>query len=272
MGALHAGHLALVERARSENASVVASLFVNPLQFGPNEDFERYPRDFERDAEQLAAQGVDLLYAPSAQRMYPPEFSASVGVGRLGEVFEGARRPGHFVGVATIVSKLLHAIEPTSLYLGQKDVQQSAVVRAMVRDLDMATNIVVAPTVRETDGLALSSRNAYLSPEQRAAAPSLFRALAAVARAVEDGETDAARCRAAGENLLAAPLLWDYLAVVDPCTFVELDPVARPSLVIGVARAGATRLLDNISIPSLSGVDAVLTPARPRGVPVLPHG
>jgi len=263
MGALHAGHLALVERARSENTSVVASIFVNPLQFGPNEDFERYPRAFERDAELLAERGVDVLYAPGTERMYPPDFSATIGVGSLGDVFEGARRPGHFAGVATIVAKLLHAVEPTSLYLGQKDVQQTAVLRRMVRDLDMATNIVVAATVREADGLALSSRNRYLTPQQRAAAPSLYRALAAVASAIDAGECDPRRALAAGEALLEAPLEWDYLAIVDPETFAALDPVARPSLVIGVARAGSTRLLDNVPVASPDGLMPVLTAPRP---------
>jgi pantoate--beta-alanine ligase len=263
MGALHAGHLALVRRARDENASVVASIFVNPLQFGPHEDFAKYPRAFERDSELLAENGVDLLYAPSVERMYPPDFAATVDTGALATRFEGARRPGHFAGVATIVAKLLHAIEPTSLYLGQKDVQQTAVLRAMVRDLDMATNIVVVPTVRDAEGLALSSRNAYLSPAQRAAAPSLYRALSAVARAVEAGETDPARACAAGAGLLEAPLEWDYLAVVNPATFVELARAARPAVAIGVARAGATRLLDNVTIPSPAGIDPVLTPLRP---------
>jgi pantoate--beta-alanine ligase len=268
MGALHAGHLALVDRARRENVSVVASIFVNPLQFGPAEDFDKYPRAFERDVELLAAHGVDLLYAPAVERMYPPTFSASIDMGPIGSVFEGARRPGHFTGVATVVAKLLHAVEPTSLYLGQKDVQQTVVLRAMVRDLDMATNVVVAPTEREPDGLARSSRNVYLSVEERSAAPSLYRAITAVARAVEAGETDPERALAAGRGLLAAPLVWDYLAIVDPATFVPCDPVVRPAVVVAVARVGAVRLLDNVSIPSLSGVDPIVTPPHelPRGV------
>jgi pantoate--beta-alanine ligase len=265
MGALHAGHAALVERARDENASVVASIFVNPLQFGPGEDFEKYPRAFAADVERLEALGVDLLYAPAVERIYPPHFSLAVSVGALGDTFEGARRPGHFTGVATIVAKLLHAIEPTSLYLGQKDVQQTAVLRAMVRDLDMATNVVVVPTVREADGLALSSRNIYLTPEQRLAAPSLHRALAAVASAVEAGETDSARAVAAGSGLLEAPLRWDYLAIVDPETFEELAVAKRSSVAIGVAFAGTTRLIDNVPIPSTTGVDPILTPLRRRG-------
>jgi pantoate--beta-alanine ligase len=264
MGALHAGHAALVERAKSENATVVASLFVNPLQFGPGEDFERYPRAFESDRELLEACGVDLLYAPSGERMYPPDFSAAIDVGPLGRSFEGARRPGHFGGVATVVAKLLHAIEPTSLYLGQKDVQQTAVVRAMVRDLDMATNVVVVPTVREPSGLALSSRNAYLGADERLAAPSIFRALSTIARAITSGVSEPAVALAAGASLLEAPLVWDYLAIVDPRTFVPVTVAHPPSLVLGVALAGATRLLDNVPVPSAEGVDPILTPPRPR--------
>ncbi len=262
MGALHEGHLSLVERARRENASVVASIFVNPLQFGPVEDFERYPRAFARDADLLAAQGVELLYAPAVERMYPPHFAASIAVGPLADVFEGARRPGHFAGVATVVAKLLHAIEPTSLYLGQKDAQQAAVLRAMIRDLDMATNVVVAPTAREPDGLARSSRNVYLTPAERAAAPSLHRALRAIASAVEGGAYDAATVLAAGGALLEAPLVWDYLAIVDPVTFAERDPLAVPALALGVARAGATRLLDNVPIAGADGVLPFVTPER----------
>jgi pantoate--beta-alanine ligase len=260
MGALHAGHISLVERARAENASVVASIFVNPLQFGPNEDFAKYPRSFERDVEMLTEAGVDLLYAPAVERMYPPHFAASIDVGAVASGFEGARRPGHFAGVATVVAKLLHAIEPTSVYLGQKDVQQTAVLRAMLRDLDMATNAVVAPTLRDVDGLALSSRNVYLGATERAAAPSLFRALTSIADAIDRGETDSARVLGSARALLEEPLVWDYLAVVDPETFLECDPLRRSAVAIGVARAGSVRLLDNVTIPSAAGVDPILTP------------
>jgi pantoate--beta-alanine ligase len=260
MGALHAGHISLVERARAENASVVASIFVNPLQFGPNEDFAKYPRSFDRDVEMLARAGVDLLYAPAVERMYPPNFAATIDVGAVASSFEGVRRPGHFSGVATVVAKLLHAIEPTSLYLGQKDVQQTAVLRAMLRDLDMATNAVVVPTLRDVDGLALSSRNVYLSAAERAAAPSLYRALTAVVAAIERGETDAASVLASARALLEEPLVWDYVAVIDPETFVECEPLRRSAVAIGVARAGSVRLLDNVTIPSAAGVDPVLTP------------
>jgi pantoate--beta-alanine ligase len=264
MGALHAGHLALVRRARSENASVVASIFVNPLQFGPSEDYDRYPRTFDADAERLEAAGVDLLYAPEVTRMYPPGFASAITVGEVSRGFEGARRPGHFDGVATVVAKLFHAIEPTSAYFGQKDVQQTAVIRTFVRDLDFPTNIVVAPTVREEDGLALSSRNAYLTAEQRMAAPSLYRAIRAVVDAVAAGERDPARACALGAALVEAPLVLEYLAIVDPQTFVPVREAVGPAVVVAVAAAGATRLLDNASIPGPSGVDPIVTPSRPR--------
>ncbi len=263
MGALHAGHVALVERARRENASVAASIFVNPLQFGPTEDYERYPRSFERDAALLEQSGVDLLYVPSAARMYGPDFSTRVEVGTLGSVFEGAARPGHFAGVTTIVLKLLNALEPTAVYLGQKDAQQVAVLRRMIDDLDVATGLVVSPTVREPDGLALSSRNAYLSPAERAAAPSLHRAVRVVARAVEAAETvDCLSAIAIGSVLLESPLVWEYLAVVDPATFQPFVELHRPALVVAVARAGAVRLLDNAVVPALDGTDPLVTPAR----------
>ena len=254
MGALHDGHLALVDRARREHASVVASIFVNPLQFGPTEDFEKYPRAFARDAEMLEAHGVDVLYAPTVERMYPPTFATSISIGPLAESFEGARRPGHFAGVATVVAKLIHAIEPTSLYLGQKDIQQAAVLRAMVRDLDMATNVVVAPTVREFDGLARSSRNVYLNATQRAAAPSMFRALSFVAEELLRGRRDVSRLLETAHALLEAPLEWDYLDIVDPVTFAVCDPIALPAIVIAVARAGVTRLLDNVPVAGSDGV------------------
>jgi pantoate--beta-alanine ligase len=264
MGALHAGHLALVRRARMENASVVASIFVNPLQFGPGEDFEKYPRAFDADVALLEEAGVDLVYAPEAARMYPPGFSSSIDVGAVGGVFEGQRRPGHFNGVATVVGKLFAAIEPTSAYFGQKDVQQTAVIRTFVRDLDFATNIVVVPTERDWDGLALSSRNVYLDGAQRTAAPSLYRALLAVSAAIAAGERDPGAACAIGQAILAEPLRWDYLAIVDPQTFAPLAVATGPAVVVGVAFAGATRLLDNVTIPGAAGVDPIVTPLRAR--------
>ena len=260
MGALHAGHLSLVERARDENVTVAASIFVNPLQFGPNEDFDRYPRSFEADCGKLEAAGVELLYAPSLAVMYPKDFASRIDVGPLVSVFEGAARPGHFVGVCTVVAKLFHALEPTSAYFGQKDAQQTAVVRRMVRDLDLPTRIVVCKTVREADGLALSSRNIYLSAEQRAAAPSFHRALEAVSRAILDGETDPNVARSIARAMLRPPLELEYLAVVDPATFEEQTRLRRPALIVGTVRAGVTRLLDNLSVPGENGRDPMVTP------------
>ncbi len=260
MGALHAGHLSLVERARDENVAVAASIFVNPLQFGPNEDYERYPRAFEADCAQLAAAGVDLLYAPSVDVMYPSGFTSRIDVGPLGSVFEGAARPGHFAGVCTVVAKLLHALEPTSAYFGQKDAQQTAVVRRMVRDLDIPTRVVVCRTIREPDGLALSSRNVYLSPEERRAAPSFQRALEAVSRAIVAGESDPQAALSIARAMLRPPLELEYLAVVDPETFEAQTRLRRPALVVGTVRAGGTRLLDNLSVPAENGRDPMITP------------
>lgn len=260
MGALHAGHLSLVERARDENVAVAASIFVNPLQFGPNEDYERYPRAFEADCAKLAAAGVDLLYAPSVDVMYPNGFTSRIDVGPLGSVFEGAARPGHFAGVCTVVAKLLHALEPTSAYFGQKDAQQTAVVRRMVRDLDSPTRVVVCRTIREADGLALSSRNVYLSPEERRAAPSFQRALEAVSRAIVAGETDPQAALSIARAMLSPPLELEYLAAVDPETFEAQTRLRRPALIVGTVRAGGTRLLDNLSVPAENGRDPMITP------------
>ncbi|MBC5811650.1 MAG: pantoate--beta-alanine ligase [Candidatus Eremiobacteraeota bacterium] len=245
MGALHGGHLRLVERAGAENAAVAASIFVNPLQFGPHEDFARYPRAFDRDCETFERAGVSLVYAPSVEAMYPPRFSTSVNPGAVANRLEGVFRPGHFTGVATVVLKLVHAIEPATVYLGQKDAQQAAVLRAIAKDLDLAVSIVVVPTVREDDGLALSSRNAYLSPEQRAAAPSLHRALAHIACAVASGERNVANLLVQARGLLASPLAWEYLEIVDPQTFEPAAGFEAPALAVAAVRAGPTRLLDN---------------------------
>jgi pantoate--beta-alanine ligase len=247
MGALHDGHLQLVRRARADCASVAASVFVNPLQFGPREDLARYPRDFEGDREKLAAGGVDVLFAPDVAAMYPAGFSTAVDVGSMGGVFEGAVRPEHFRGVTTVVAKLLHIASPDVLYLGQKDAQQTAVLRRMVRDLEFAVNVEIVPTVREHDGLALSSRNAYLDPEQRANAPSLHRALETMRAALERGESKSQAIAGARATLWqkATP---DYFDVVDADTFVPLDGLRAPAFVIGAARFGTTRLLDNLYI------------------------
>jgi pantoate--beta-alanine ligase len=226
MGALHAGHRALLRAARSESDRVVMSLFVNPTQFGPGEDYVAYPRDEAADRAVAAAEGVDEVYAPNVAEMYPEGFATSVSVGRLGERLEGAARPGHFAGVATVVLKLFMRLAPDRAYFGRKDAQQLAVIRRMVADLDLPVEIRAVDTVREPDGLAISSRNAYLSAQERRRAPSLHRALLARDPALVEGELD-------------------YLEVVDPATFEPAEP--RPGmLVVGAARFGATRLIDNV--------------------------
>ena len=249
MGALHDGHLELVRRAKSENLSVAASLFVNPTQFAPGEDLDKYPRDFEGDRKKLAAAGVDILFAPDPAAMYPPGFSSSIDVGSIGAAYEGAIRPDHFRGVATVVGKLLHIVLPEVLYLGQKDAQQSAVLRKMVRDLDFPVHVSVVETVREPDGLALSSRNAYLSAEQRAEATSLNRALVTLRDALQRGASKADAAAAARETLsaLATP---DYFDLVDADTFEPVEKLRAGAFVIGAARFGTTRLLDNLWIKS----------------------
>ncbi|TAM87963.1 pantoate--beta-alanine ligase [bacterium] len=263
MGALHAGHLSVIDRAREENAAVAVSIFVNPLQFGPHDDYERYPRVFDRDCALLREHGVRLLYAPSVEVMYPEGFSTTVDVGRLGEELEGARRPSHFRGVATVVAKLLGAVRPHRLYLGQKDAQQTAVLRRLVHDLDIGTEVVVARTARERDGLALSSRNVYLTPEQRAAAPALHRALEAAAHAVARGERDPRVALEAARHELVAPFREDYVAIVDPVTFTVLEELRSPALVLGAAYLGVTRLIDSLAVPGEDGVDPIVTPPLP---------
>lgn len=247
MGALHDGHLALVRRARADSMAVAASVFVNPLQFAPSEDYGRYPRDTEGDQSKLAQAGVDVLFAPSPAAMYPPDFSTSVDVGTMGDVFEGAIRPGHFRGVATVVCKLLGVVRPDALYIGQKDAQQTAILRRMIRDLEIPVSVVIVPTEREADGLAMSSRNAYLSPEEREAAPSLHRALQAVRSAMAGGRAKEDSIAAARSSLHPLAQL-DYIDVVDANTFNPIDTLSPPAFVIGAARFGSTRLLDNLWI------------------------
>ena len=226
MGGLHNGHRALLRAARAEADRVVMSLFVNPTQFGEGEDYTSYPRDGERDRRIAAEEGVDEVYAPTVEDVYPTGFSTSVHVGPLAEAFEGASRPGHFAGVATVVLKLFERVRPDIAVFGQKDAQQVAVIRRMVRDLDVPVALRIVPTVREPDGLAVSTRNAYLSDDERRRAPSLQRALVARDPALVEGDLD-------------------YLAVVDPDTFEQVEP--RPgAIVIGAARFGSTRLIDNI--------------------------
>lgn len=226
---------------------MAASVFVNPAQFGPDEDLEKYPRDFEGDRRKLAGAGVDVLFAPDPEVVYPPGYSTYVDVGEMGGRFEGAVRPTHFRGVATVVTKLINVVRPDVLYLGQKDAQQTVVLRRVVRDLDLPVRVEVVPTVREDDGLAMSSRNAYLSAEQRAAAPSLYRALNDLRDALVNGASKAeavVRARAA----LAGTAAPDYFDVVDASTFEPKDGLGGKTFVIGAARFGATRLLDNLYV------------------------
>jgi pantoate--beta-alanine ligase len=247
MGALHAGHLELVRRARERSASVAASIFVNPMQFGPHEDLGAYPRDEAGDRAKLAGAGVDALFIPEAQAMYAPDFTTFVDVGPLGQILEGAVRPQHFRGVTTVMTKLLHIVAPERLFLGQKDAQQAAIVRKMIFDLNFPVELEVVPTVREDDGLAMSSRNRYLDAELRAAAPTLHRALLATRDALERGasKSDAV---AAGAAALSRAAKLDYLDVVDRETFASLERPRPPMLIVGAARFGSTRLLDNVRV------------------------
>jgi pantoate--beta-alanine ligase len=248
MGALHEGHLRLVDEARRRAELVVLSIFVNPLQFGPGEDFARYPRDEAGDLAKALGRGTDLVFLPSVEAMYPPAGRAvSVVPTRMHERWEGAVRPGHFAGVLTVVAKLLNIVRPDVAVFGQKDYQQAALVRALVRDLDFAVEIVVAPTTREADGLALSSRNAYLSADERRQALALSRALRAMQGAWRGGARDADRVLAAGRSVLAAEpeVRLDYLALVDPDTLEPVTCAAAESVALVAARVGATRLIDN---------------------------
>ncbi len=247
MGALHAGHMRLVEVARAQCTSVAVSLFVNPIQFGPQEDFERYPRDFETDSEKLAAAGVDLLFAPETTTMYPPDFSTFVDVGKLGTRFEGAARPTHFRGVATVVAKLLHMVEPDVLYLGQKDAQQTAVLTRLVRDLNFTTRVEIVETVREPDGLALSSRNAYLTGPERAAAPTLYAALQTMLKEIQAGKS-VEEAREVAVGVLSPQARLEYLNLVDASSFSRLQTLRPPAFLVGAARFGRTRLIDNVWI------------------------
>src|SRR5687768_12106697 len=225
MGYLHAGHVSLVERARRENEDVAASIFVNPTQFGPKEDFAAYPRDFDRDAALLEAAGCDVVFAPEVAEMYPAGAGTLVDVGPVSSPLEGERRPDHFRGVATVVLKLLNIVQPTRAYFGQKDAQQLGVIRKLVRDLDVPVDVVGCPTVREGDGLAMSSRNSYLDADQRRAAPVLYRALQSARDAWQKGERDAEALRRRMREVLGAEPLArvDYVSVANPVTFAELD-------------------------------------------------
>lgn len=248
MGYLHAGHISLASRARAECKSVVASIFVNPTQFGPNEDLAKYPRDLKRDLELLEEGEVDLVWTPSAEDMYPQGYQTWVEVQDVSRPLEGAQRPGHFRGVATVVTKLFHAVQPTRAYLGQKDAQQASVIKRMTSDLNFPIEIVVCPIVREPDGLAMSSRNVYLTPEQRAAATVLNRALEAARAAYAAGERDAGKLREVMSTVLGSESLAQvqYVSCADNETLQELDRVTGKTLLSMAVYFGKTRLIDNI--------------------------
>ncbi|NIJ07537.1 pantoate--beta-alanine ligase [Sphingomonas vulcanisoli] len=250
MGFLHAGHISLVERAKAECGAVAVSIFVNPTQFAAHEDLGRYPRDLPRDLALLEAAGADLVFTPGPADMYPDGFQTRIELGPVTEPLEGAVRPGHFAGVATVVAKLFNIVQPTRAYFGQKDAQQCVVVRRMVRDLDMPVEVVVAPTVREADGLAMSSRNAYLNAEERAEAPLLYRALSYGEALFAEGERDAGMLRAAiRERVEINPRFTiDYVSVADAETLEELERVDRDAVISLAARLGTTRLIDNVVV------------------------
>ncbi len=251
MGALHAGHLSLVRATRAQCDFVAVSIFVNPTQFAPNEDLSKYPRPFARDCELLRDEKVEFVFAPTVQEMYPPNAATSVMVQHLSERLCGKSRPGHFRGVATIVSKLFNAVSPDAAFFGQKDAAQVAVIRAMVRDLNYPVEIIACPIVRDDDGLALSSRNVYLTPQQRKQALVLHRSLSRVQELYNLGERDSEQLIDAGKRVFerepAARL--DYLEIVDPDTLAPLEDAKRGALVAVAGVLGATRLIDNVLLP-----------------------
>lgn len=251
MGALHDGHASLVRRAREDCASTVASIFVNPTQFGRNEDLSRYPRDEQGDLALLDSLGADLAFLPGVEEIYPAGHMMAVDVGALGEVLEGAARPGHFRGVATVVTILFNLVAPDKAFFGQKDGQQSVVIRRLVSDLGLPVEVVVCPTVRESDGLAMSSRNRYLTADERAQAPTLNRALQAVASALAAGDQSADSLRETMRRELAAATLGslDYVSVADAQTLQELETVDRPALASLAVRFPSARLIDCEPLP-----------------------
>lgn len=254
MGALHKGHLSLVQASKSKCNVTAVSIFVNPLQFGPNEDLNKYPRTLENDTELLDRLGVDLLFLPTAEEMYPKNAKTHVVVNELSSKLDGVSRPTHFRGVSTVVAKLFEIVRPDYAFFGQKDAAQVAVLRRMVQDLDMDVELVVCPTVREVDGVAMSSRNVYLTPEQRMQAPVLHRSLMRVQATADRGESDAAKLAEAGKQVIAeeAGARLDYFVVVDPETLDPLANVSRGALVAVAVYFGATRLIDNILLTPYS--------------------
>jgi pantoate--beta-alanine ligase len=250
MGALHAGHVSRIEVARRDANPVIASIFVNPKQFGPSEDYRKYPRDLKGDRQKMEEAGVDFLFAPSVEEIYPAGFRTSVNVEGLSDRLEGKIRPGHFRGVATVVLKLLEVVAPRFAYFGRKDAQQARIIRQMASDLALDSEIVVCPIVRESDGIALSSRNQYLSPAERNAATVLYRALSRARHAIQEGERDSMRIIAAMRQELAGEPLAsvDYVEIVDADLFEPIIRLTRTSLVLLAARFGATRLIDNMQV------------------------
>jgi pantoate--beta-alanine ligase len=257
MGAIHAGHLALVHTAHAQCDRVVASLFVNPKQFGPSEDFTAYPRDEAADFAAFQSAGVDVVFTPAVDEMYPPGFATAVHVGGVTEGLDGAFRPGHFEGVATVVSKLLLQCLPDAAFFGEKDYQQLIVVRRMARDLDIPVRIEGVPTVREADGLALSSRNVYLSPSERQIAPLLYRVLRDTAATLRQAPEDVAEALAGGIAALeAGGFAVDYLEMREAATLIPMPRLAGPARLLAAARLGRTRLIDNVPVepgPGLAG-------------------
>ena len=248
MGALHEGHLSLVRAAKAKSDVVVASIFVNPTQFGPSEDFAKYPRTFDADCAALEKEAVDIIFAPAVEEMYPPGESTWVTVEGLSEKLDGLSRPGHFRGVTTIVAKLFHVIEPDLAFFGQKDAAQIAIIRRMVRDLNFRVEIVACPIVREPDGLAMSSRNAYLNSEDRRRALVLSRSLGEVEKTMRAGEQSVKRLAQLGRSVIAQEpeVHLDYIAIVDPDTLEPVEAISRRTLVAVAAYVGSTRLIDNV--------------------------
>ena len=248
MGALHAGHLSLLRAARASGGLSVASIFVNPLQFGPNEDFAAYPRDEAGDLAKLEAAGCGIAWLPDAAAMYPPDAACTITVAGPAARWEGEQRPGHFAGVATVVAKLFGQVRPARAYFGEKDWQQVQVLRRMVEDFLLPVEVVAVPTVREADGLALSSRNRFLQPGERAAAPALYAALQEAAAALRTGQAAACAVHEATGRINRAGLAVDYLALVDPHTLEPLDVRTGPARLLAAAKLGAVRLLDNVPV------------------------
>jgi pantoate--beta-alanine ligase len=248
MGALHEGHLSLVRAAKAQCDAVAASIFVNPTQFGPTEDLSKYPRRFEQDCRLLEHEGVDILFAPPVEEIYPNAAVTWVSVEGLSEKLDGRSRPGHFRGVTTIVAKLFHIIEPETAFFGQKDAAQIAVIRRMVRDLNFPVEIVACPIVRESDGLAMSSRNAYLNPEERTRALILYRSLRQVQQEFQSGERNAGNLISTAKGVITREprVVLEYFEIVDPDTLDAVEHISRKALVAVAARVGSTRLIDNV--------------------------